>query len=216
MEKKGKALVAEKIEMTSLFTDTTCTREAGISTWEGMYSLLGEENPKIMDVIVTSDACGSSEVSLTKLPCSFLHRIAARPKILPYTNMGKWVIDDADIKNRQFKSWNQELIGSFTPQDLRHMYHLPEQWASYNKQFVEKFSKKNEDLVECTKSWLAKEEPLKKDKHGMYSTGSLSSLYCFAIAMLCRLFGRLDINKFSSKWLSLLDVATNATIMDWA
>ena len=70
--------------------------------------------------------------------------------------------------------------------------------------------------MECIKNWSTKEEPLKKDKHGMYSTGSLSSPYCFATTMLCRLFGRPDINKFSSEWLPLLDAATNATIMDWA
>ena len=94
------------------------------------------------------------------------------------------------------------------------MYHLAEPQANYNKQFVEKFTKENEDLAECTKIWSAKEEPLKEDKHGMYSTGSLSSPYCFVVAMLRRLFGRPDINKFSSEWLPLLDAATNATIMD--
>jgi len=40
--------------------------------------------------------------------------------------------------------------------------------------FVEKFSKENEDLAECTKHWSNK-EILKKDKNGMYATGSLSS-----------------------------------------
>lgn len=50
----------------------------------------------------------------------------------------------------------------------------------------------------------------------MYVTGSLASPYCFAVAMLCRLFWKADINKFSSEWLPLLDAATNATIMDWA
>jgi len=50
----------------------------------------------------------------------------------------------------------------------------------------------------------------------MYATGNLCSPYYFAAAMLCRLFGRPDINKFSSEWLPLVDAATNATIMDWA
>lgn len=79
---------------------------------------------------------------------------------------------------------------------------------------MEKFTKENEYLAECTKSWSAKEEPLKKDKYGMYSAGSLSSPYCFVVAMLFRLFGKLDINKFSSKWLSQLDATTNVTIKD--
>lgn len=50
----------------------------------------------------------------------------------------------------------------------------------------------------------------------MYSTGSLTSLYCFAAAMLYRLFGKPDINKFSSEWLPLIDAVTNSEIVDWA
>lgn len=50
----------------------------------------------------------------------------------------------------------------------------------------------------------------------MYSTSSFFSSYCFVAAMLCRLFGKPNINKFSPDWLPLLDAATNATIMDWA
>lgn len=96
------------------------------------------------------------------------------------------------------------------------MHHMPKPQASYNKQFVEKFAKENEDLADFTKSWPTKEEPLKKDKNGMYAIGSFSSPYSFVAAMLCRLFGKPDIDKFSSKWLPLLDAATNATIMGWA
>jgi len=86
--------------MIPLYTDTTCNRDAGITTWEGMYSLLEEENPKIMEATATASSQGSSEASITELACSFLHRIAARPKIIPYTNMVKWVLDNANIKNR--------------------------------------------------------------------------------------------------------------------
>lgn len=78
MGKKGKALVAEDKKMTPLFTDTTCTKDADITTWEGMYILLEEENPRFMEVKTTTDSCGPSEASITKLACSFLHRIAAK------------------------------------------------------------------------------------------------------------------------------------------
>jgi len=104
MGKKGKDLVAEDKEMMPLFTDTTCTKDAGISTWEGMYSLLEEENPIVMEVKATTDSCRSSKASITELACSFPHRIAARPKMLPYTEMVKWVLDNADITDKQFKS----------------------------------------------------------------------------------------------------------------
>ena len=81
---------------------------------------------------------------------------------------------------------------------------------------MEKFAKENENLAECTKDWSGRDEPLKMDKHGMYSTGSLTSPYLFAAAMLCRLFGKPEINKFSSEWLPLLNSAVNDTIVDWA
>ena len=126
MGKKGKALSSKDKEMTPLYTDTTCNKDAGVTTWESMHSLLEEENPRAMEVTVTADSRGSSEASITELACSFLHWIVARPKILPYTDMVKWVLDSADITNRQFTTQGQGLIGSFTPRDLRLMYHLPE------------------------------------------------------------------------------------------
>lgn len=50
MGKKGKALSSEEKEMPPLYTNTTTNRDAGITTWEGMYNLLDEENPKVMEV----------------------------------------------------------------------------------------------------------------------------------------------------------------------
>ena len=107
---------------------------------------------------------------------------------------------------------SQEFIGSFTPDNLRLMYHLPEPQAIYNRKFVEKFAKENEDLAECMKNWSNNEERLKKDKNRMYTTGSLSSPFCFATTMLCRLFGKPDNTKFSSEWLPLI----NAIVRNWA
>jgi len=125
MGKKNKAQSSEVKEMAPLYTDTACNRDAGISMWEGMYRLLKEENPRVMKVTAVADSQGSSEASLEELACSFLHHIAARPKILPYMDMIKWILDSAEMRNRQFKIQGQGLIGSFTAQDLKLMYHLP-------------------------------------------------------------------------------------------
>lgn len=99
MGKTGKAPISKEKEMAPLYTDIACNRDASIATWESMYSLLEEDNPKVMEVAATARSHGSSEASIIQLACSFLHRIAARPKIVPYTNMVKWVLDNADIKN---------------------------------------------------------------------------------------------------------------------
>ena len=110
-----------------------------------MYSLLEEENPRVMEVKATVDSHRSSEASIIELAFSFLHWIATKPKILPYTDMVKWVLDNADITDIQFTTRAQDLIGSYTAQDLRLMYHLLEPQETYNKQFVENFTKENED-----------------------------------------------------------------------
>ena len=89
MGKKSKAQGSDMKEMAPLYTDTACNRDAGISTWESMYRLLEEENPRIMKVAAVAGSQRSSEAFLEEIACSFLHKIAARPKILPYTDMIK-------------------------------------------------------------------------------------------------------------------------------
>lgn len=109
MGNKRKASSIEEKEMVLLYTDMACNRDAGISMWEGMYNLLEEENPRVMEVAATAGSNSSFEASITELSCSFLHRIAARPKILPYTDMVKWILDNTDIRNRQFNIQGQEF-----------------------------------------------------------------------------------------------------------
>ena len=89
MGKKGKALSSEDKEMTPLYTDTICNRDANVTTWEGMHSLLEEENPRVMEVSATTNSRRWSEASIIELTCSFLHQIVMRPKILPYMDMVK-------------------------------------------------------------------------------------------------------------------------------
>ena len=80
--------------------------------------------------------------------------------------MVKWVLDSTDISDRKFRTPDQELIGSFTTEDLRIMYHLPEPQATYNKQFMEDFAREHANLADYTKEWTKRSEPLKKNKHG--------------------------------------------------
>ena len=166
MGKKEKSSNSENREMASLYADIACNKDADISTLEGMYSSLEEENLVVLKVVATAGSSNTSEATLKELACSFLHRIAARPRILPYTDMVKWVLDSTDILDRQFRTPSQELIGSFTTEDLRLMYKLPEPQATYNKQFMEDFSRKHENLSKCTQEWTKRDEPLKKNKHG--------------------------------------------------
>ena len=55
MGKKRKDGASEKTKMTPPFTDTTCSIEGGTSTWEIMYNIVEEEQPRIMETNVIVD-----------------------------------------------------------------------------------------------------------------------------------------------------------------
>lgn len=63
MTKKGKEAVSKKSEMIPLFSDTTCERDGGSSTWEAMYDLLEKEKPRPLVAKATTDAHVSSDSS---------------------------------------------------------------------------------------------------------------------------------------------------------
>ena len=52
-----------------------------------MYDLLEEEKPRHLVAKATADAHASYDTSYFETTFSFLHHIAARPKIIPYTDM---------------------------------------------------------------------------------------------------------------------------------
>jgi len=115
---------------------------------------------------------------------------------IPYTDMVKWIIDMVIILDREFKNSGQEVMRYFSPYSLRLMYNLPEPQKLYNKHFLEKFSKENEDPKNVMRTWTEKEKKIKKDKMGMYSTTSISPPYTFVAAMQCRLFNKPDSTNF--------------------
>jgi len=79
---------------------------------------------------------------------SFLHRIVARPKILPYTYMVIWVVDNLDITDKTFINMKKTVILSFKVEYLRKMYHLPQSKKKYDMQFVQKFMQENLNPIE--------------------------------------------------------------------
>ena len=86
-----------------------------------MYDLLEEEKPRPLVTKATTDGHVSSNASFFETTCSFMHCIATRPKIIPYTDMVKWIIDQVDILDREFRNIWQEVMGSFSPDNLRIM-----------------------------------------------------------------------------------------------
>lgn len=118
--------VAPPLEATKipvLFSYTTCTPYTGSSSWEAIYKLFEDEEPRVMGKIVTTeDSLPVFETTYSNVANLLLHRIATRPNILPYTDMIRWVIDHLNIENMNFMTKRNTFIGSFTNNDLIKIY----------------------------------------------------------------------------------------------
>lgn len=85
--------------------------------------MLEDEHPKVIVTRATVDSIRPSGLEFKDDACSFLHMTGERAKILPYTEMIRWVAENLTIEDRQFRNLRMELMGSFKEEDLNQMYH---------------------------------------------------------------------------------------------
>ena len=72
-----------------------------------------------------------------------MHKIAARPRLLPYYDMIRWVLDHVDIPTRNIISKQKVMVGTFRQEHLQAMYQLsPTPNFAYNVEFLEGFKEK--------------------------------------------------------------------------
>lgn len=198
-----------------LISDTTCSG-LGRTTWQSTYNLIEVEEPKLTMVQATVDSNRKSDGTLKDLADSFLHWIAAREQILPYTDVVRWAIEEIPILDRTFSTRDGRIFGSFKADDLRQMYHLPEPEKTYNKAFLEKFRNENEVESEPIRDWRQNPAKHKHESSGKYSFDSLASPYCYGGIMMCRLWGLHDSSNFTIEMVPLMEAAFNSIVMDWA
>ena len=86
----------------------------------------------------------------------------------------------------------------------------------YNKAFLEAFTKENNVESDPIKQWRHFPNKHKHESLGMYSVDSLVSPYCYAGAMICRLFGVFDSDRFSVQMVPLMEATIYSYIMNWA
>ena len=166
--------------------------------------------------MAAADPFKKSDATLKELADSFLHRIAAREQVLPYTDVVRWEIEEIPIVDRTFHTRDGRIFGSFKSEHLREMYHLPEPEKIYNKDFVEKFAAENEVPSEPIRDWRQNPAKHKHESSGKYSVDSLASPYCYAGIMMCRLWGLHYSANFDIEMVPLMEAAVNSFIMDWA
>ena len=218
MQKQKKQSITDSgvSEMSPIFFDIVCSANGGVTTWEVIYNRLEDKRPKITVIKATNDSIKPSVVQFKDAASSFLHRIGARAKILPYTDMIRWVVENLNIEDMKFRNSKMELMGSFKAEDLKQMYHIPNPHDIYDKSYLVNFAKKNEEPFKMIQGWRVLENKFKYDKTSMYLVASLENTYNYASSMLCRLYGLPNNTNFSIEWIPLIDACVNYHIMNFA
>ena len=81
----------------------------GAIAWEVIYNSLEDER----NIIVTKAMDESIKplgLQFKDVVYSFLHIIGAREKILPYTDIIRWVVENLNIGDRKFRNLRMELM----------------------------------------------------------------------------------------------------------
>jgi len=186
-----------------------------VTAWEVIYNRLKDERPKITVIEVKNDSIKPLGVQFKDVAYSFLHKTGARAKILPYTHMIRWVVENLSIEDMQFMNSKMELMGSIKAEDLKKRYHIPYPQEIYDKTYVANFAKKIEEPFEMIHGWRVLEKKFKYDKMSLYLVDSLENPYNYATSMLCRLYGLPNNTKFSIEWIPLINASVNSHIMNW-
>jgi len=100
--------------MPVLFTDTFCSKDYWEYSWEEIYELFKYEGPRVTQRTITiDDSTLVSNTTYNDVVNYFLHRILAKTKILPYTDMVQWVIDNLSINDRKIAKKSTHSLGLF-------------------------------------------------------------------------------------------------------
>ncbi len=100
-----------------------------------------------------TSSTNKSENTLNDLASSFLHKIVAHAKVLPYNDLVRWVIEIINITGREFYIAYGRMFETFKVEDIKKMYHFPYPQKHYKKTFLEAFAKENDVESNSIRQW---------------------------------------------------------------
>jgi hypothetical protein len=151
-----------------------------------------------------------------------MQKISARPQLLPYCDMIRWVLDHVDIPTRMIINEQKVTIGTFRPEHLWVMYklsHIPK--LTHNAKFIEGFKKKEckkyaRSLSDLIKDWVSHLAKFRADTNGIYSISSLEPQFKYIEMMACKLYRRENTTHFFLLWVPLIHTVAEGFSFDWA
>jgi hypothetical protein len=204
-------LIDESNTNAYIILDTTTRSKDTIKSWKQVYEILEKElcNFLCLDDLVEEDD-ETISANLRHVAKSELHKLVARPKLMPYTDMIGWALEHVDIPKRSIFNYHKTFVDSFRPKDIKVMYKLSSKPKyTHNSSFILKFE--DEECIEydrtihyIVKTWWGNPIKFKSNTCGVYSTTFCDSHIMYITMILCRIFGRKNPAHFTVEWVPII------------
>jgi hypothetical protein len=145
---------------TDVISDTSPISINTVKTWVHVFNTIQYEVVNYPD-----DSSDNEKDNLSTkykiIAQTELHKIATRPRLLPYNDMIGWALDHVDIPTRTIFNSLKVVVGSFRPKHIQVMYKLSATSNFiYNSSFLVNFNNKECDqygksLSDLIKDWCS-------------------------------------------------------------
>jgi hypothetical protein len=200
-----------------VISDTTPHVVDSVRSWMQIFEILEHEVRNCPDDFGNE----RTENKLRDIAEAELHKIATRPKLMPYNDMINWALMNTDVQTRSITNHQKVVVGSFRPEHIQVMYKLsPVSKYIYNAEFVEEFQRKectefDQTYPDIIKGWWGIPTKFRADTHGVYATTSLNEYMVYIAMMLCRLFGRKIPTHFPAEWVPIIHEVAEGYTFNW-
>lgn len=134
-----------------------------------------------------------------------MHFVVARPALLPYHDMTRWVLSRCRTKGVISKVDGSSLV-SFAAENVASIYGLPRPECIADEAYVKAFPAKHPEYNDWLEEWWHDSNSFKPTSLHTYRIQDFHEDYRLAAIMLCRLMGEKNCNTFRKDWVSFTHV----------
>jgi hypothetical protein len=138
-QKTSKASVEVSGKGLDNVADTSSQSIDSVPNWPFVSDVLRDELVDYSDD--SSDNKKDDITTKYKIVIQFgMHKVAAKPRLIPYYDIVRWALDHVDIPTRTIMNEQKVTIGTFKPEHLQAMYKQPTTSDyTYGAEFLDEF-----------------------------------------------------------------------------
>jgi hypothetical protein len=180
--------------------------------WGEIYQMFKQET--YPELPLPSDETNPDARVYQVIKRSRIHKEAAKPIVMPRTEIISWLINHADVENRLIRNEKGKVITSFQPSSLDVCYKFLRPEVDFTNEMVMQFEFNYHQLLK--NRWI-KGKALRKRGSCVYPTAHLATPYKITMTLISKPFGEEDATWFKEAWAPLLHQVTKVgTIFNWS